>query len=95
VPIYEYEPDAGACEKCGGRFEVLQSIHDEPLTACPECGKACHRVLSAFTAGTAEKDLLSEKNLKRHGFTRYERTGDGTYEKTVGKGPDQLGADGD
>jgi putative FmdB family regulatory protein len=93
MPIYEYEPDDGNCDKCGGRFEMLQGIHDAPLTVCPQCGKPCHRVFSAFSTITDETNRLSQKNLERHGFTRYERTGDGTYEKTCGKGPKTLGGE--
>jgi hypothetical protein len=40
-----------------------------------------------------ESNLLSEKNIKRQGFTRYEKTGEGTYEKTCGNGPAKLGSD--
>jgi putative FmdB family regulatory protein len=39
--LYEY-----SCETCG-RFEVLQKFSDAPLTACPTCGKAIHRLISA------------------------------------------------
>lgn len=40
-PQYEYE--------CNGdhKFEVTQSIKDEPLTRCPECKKKCRRLISA------------------------------------------------
>lgn len=34
MPIYEY-----LCSECGFEKDVLQKISDEPLTACPECGK--------------------------------------------------------
>ena len=33
MPTYEY-----ACRACGHRFETVQSMKDEPLTVCPECG---------------------------------------------------------
>ena len=87
MPLYEYEPDSGQCDQCGGRFEVLQSLHEPPLTHCPECGKPCHRVFSSFAAIKSEKATLSPKNLQQHGFTQYKRAGDGYYEKTCGKGP--------
>ena len=32
MPTYEYE-----CEKCGHRFEVFQSMKDEPKKRCPKC----------------------------------------------------------
>jgi putative FmdB family regulatory protein len=38
VPIYEYR-----CKK-GHTFEVMQSMSDDPVTACTECGAAVERV---------------------------------------------------
>ena len=40
MPIYEYE-----CEQCGVRFERLQRMADDPVTACPECTGHVHRVM--------------------------------------------------
>lgn len=33
MPTYEY-----LCRKCGHAFEEFQSMSEEPLTRCPECG---------------------------------------------------------
>ena len=41
MPLYEYE-----CERCGGRFEVIQRFADEPVTACRLCAGPVHRLLS-------------------------------------------------
>jgi len=41
MPTYEYE-----CKKCGSRFEVFQSMSDEPVKKCPECGKQVRRLVS-------------------------------------------------
>ena len=38
MPIYEYR-----CEN-GHTFEVFQSMSDDPITACEECGAAVQRV---------------------------------------------------
>jgi len=38
---YEYE-----CDSCGHRFERSQSIHDEPVSKCPKCGRKPHRLIS-------------------------------------------------
>ena len=35
MPIYEYQ-----CQACQHQLEALQKISDDPLTDCPECGKA-------------------------------------------------------
>jgi putative FmdB family regulatory protein len=42
MPTYEYE-----CEKCGTTFERFQSIKDEPIKKCPECGGPVRRLISA------------------------------------------------
>lgn len=39
MPIYEYR-----CEN-GHTFEVLQSMSDDPVETCEECGASCQRVL--------------------------------------------------
>jgi putative FmdB family regulatory protein len=36
MPTYEY-----SCEKCGGTFEISQSMRDEPLRECPK--ELCHQ----------------------------------------------------
>ena len=42
VPIYEYQ-----CEDCTDKFEVKQSMNDDPLTTCPRCGKRIQRLISS------------------------------------------------
>ncbi|HEU4685903.1 MAG TPA: FmdB family zinc ribbon protein [Nitrospira sp.] len=42
MPIYEY-----VCEGCAYKFEVKQSIKDEPLAVCDRCGQAVKRVISS------------------------------------------------
>lgn len=42
MPIYEYQ-----CDSCSYRFEVKQSIKDDPLSACERCGKAVRRLISS------------------------------------------------
>jgi putative FmdB family regulatory protein len=42
VPIYEY-----LCQDCSYRFELKQSIKDEPVAACSKCGKSVSRLISA------------------------------------------------
>ncbi|HNZ64400.1 MAG TPA: zinc ribbon domain-containing protein [Smithella sp.] len=32
MPTYEYQ-----CSRCGLYFERQQSIHDAPVSVCPEC----------------------------------------------------------
>ena len=42
MPIYEYQ-----CDACSYRFEVKQSIKDDPLSTCERCGKAVRRLISS------------------------------------------------
>ncbi|MEQ8834873.1 MAG: zinc ribbon domain-containing protein [Miltoncostaeaceae bacterium] len=43
MPFYEYR-----CKACDHRFEVLQRMSDEPVTACESCGaEEAERVLYA------------------------------------------------
>lgn len=40
MPMYDYH-----CSNCG-RFELKQSMKDEPLTICPTCGGKVQRLIS-------------------------------------------------
>lgn len=42
MPIYEY-----LCEGCAYKFEVKQSIKDDPIAACDRCGKPVKRLISS------------------------------------------------
>jgi putative FmdB family regulatory protein len=41
VPTYEY-----TCRDCGHTFDVVQSMVDDPLTMCPECGGSLRKVFA-------------------------------------------------
>jgi putative FmdB family regulatory protein len=41
MPTYEYE-----CKSCGHTFDVFQSMNDEPLKTCPQCGKDVRRLIN-------------------------------------------------
>jgi predicted nucleic acid-binding Zn ribbon protein len=97
MPIYEYEVLLPNGEE-GGRFEVLQSIHAQPLTTHPETGVPVRRVVSSVVIAGRWTDLktedrLSDRNLAAKGFTKYVKSGEGRYEKTVGSGPDVISDD--
>jgi putative FmdB family regulatory protein len=46
MPTYDYK-----CDSCNHTFEVLQSIKEEPLTKCPNCGKNKLKKLISGGAG--------------------------------------------
>ena len=41
MPTYEY-----TCRDCGHTFEIVQSMWDDPLTMCPECGGSLRKVFA-------------------------------------------------
>jgi len=83
MPTYEYQSMdiATACDKCREPFEAQQTMRDEPLTACPACGKPIRRLVSTFGVSTAasSKSMLSDKNLKAKGFTKLVNEGGGKF----------------
>jgi hypothetical protein len=79
----------------GETFEVFQKMSDAPLTEHPETGRPVRRVIQAPNiAGrwseSRTKRLLSDSNLDRLGFTKYQKAGDGRYEKRAGAGPSSI-----
>lgn len=42
MPIYEY-----VCQACSYRFEVKQSIKDEPIKSCARCGREVNKIISS------------------------------------------------
>ena len=89
MPIYEYAPTSGHCEKCNGLFEVMQRLADAKLTACPTCGQPCERRISKVALGGAWS--LSESKIQQSGLTQYKKVEQGVYEKTAGTGgPEHL-----
>ncbi len=97
MPIYVYEiiGDDGEPTET---FEVIQRMADEPLTTHPDTGQKVRRIIAAPSIGGMWSDSAMGKstnddNLKRLGFTKYVKTGDGSYEKTLGKGPSSISSD--
>jgi putative FmdB family regulatory protein len=46
MPTYDYQ-----CDSCGNKFELFQSIKDDPIRKCPQCKKLKLRRL--FGTGAA------------------------------------------
>ena len=97
MPTYVYQViNADGSE--GEVFEVIQKMTDHPLTKHPETGQPVQRVITAPNiagnwSDSATKQKLSDKNLDRLGFTKYQRAGDGKFEKRAGSGPNVISAD--
>ena len=80
-------------------FEVIQPISAEPLTEHPETGEPVRRIIQppyiggTWSESSMNKSVNDDKKLDRLGFTKYVKSGDGTYEKRAGKGPDVISKD--
>ena len=81
MPLYIYEtsdPKKG-CAKCRAGFEITQSLKDEKLTACPDCGAPIYRVIQAPGLTHSKTDL--HYRAKRAGFSCLKKVQKGEYEK--------------
>jgi predicted nucleic acid-binding Zn ribbon protein len=99
MPIYVYEVLDKKGQPTGETFEIVQSMKEDALTEQPKTGKPVRRaVLAPNIAGKWSdikgKSALSNKNLERMGFTKYERKGKGYMERVAGKeGPKSISAE--
>jgi putative FmdB family regulatory protein len=91
MPIYEYEPVDHDCVMCPNRIGVIQSISDEPLTYCPDCGMDVRRVVSQVSINLRSTSSAVEAGKK--GFTTWKKAGEGTWEKVAGPGADVIVGD--
>lgn len=90
MPIYVYEiinEDGTA----GERFELQQSMTEEPLAEHPATGEKVRRVLlppnlaTRYTPGK-NKSMLDNRSVEKAGFTKYEKDKlTGTYHRVAGK----------
>ena len=81
MPVYVYEAKEGekGCARCRGGFEIAQSLKDDRLTVCPDCGSAIYRVIQAPGLGHSKTDL--HYRARRAGFHTLKRVNKGEYEK--------------
>ncbi len=78
-------------------FELVQPISADPLKK--HNGRPVQRIpqapnIAGKWSDLKSKSVLSNKNLERLGFTKYEKRGDGYMERTAGKmGPRSISTD--
>ncbi|HRU52413.1 MAG TPA: zinc ribbon domain-containing protein [Planctomycetota bacterium] len=81
MPIYVYQAKdiEKGCKKCQPSFEIMQRFQDNALTNCPDCNTPIHRVIQVAGISIGKKYMLSDDNLKKHGFSKLINEGDGKF----------------
>jgi putative FmdB family regulatory protein len=91
MPTYEY-----TCRDCGHTFEIVQSMLDEALTMCPECGGSLRKVFAAPAISFKGSGFYATDHGKK-ADKQGEATGAGeksgeTREKTPEKNKESTGS---
>lgn len=83
MPFYEYQavnPNA-SCEHCKNVFEIQQTMNDDPLLHCPECGSEVVKMISrvggiilGHRAVNQYNDVLQAKYWRDHNGVRHRVT---------------------
>jgi predicted nucleic acid-binding Zn ribbon protein len=88
MPLYLYDvfDEQG---RVVDQFEIMQKLAEPALEQHPETGAPVRRALVApglmlKHPSVHSRDLTSDKYLASKGFARYEKTGDGKYQRTGG-----------
>ena len=90
MPVYLYEIVNG--QKPSQKFEIQQNFSDPPLTHHPISKEPVRRVVSVCQLSLKhtdrhEQQVLSDKNIANHGFTKFEKCDDkGNFVKVAGEG---------
>ena len=86
MPVYEYEHTEDPCPM-GRIFEVTQSLEENPLGKCPQCGRPIKKLISLVGVSTPK----TNSELRDLGFTKLVKRDDGVYENvTPRKGDSQY-----
>lgn len=87
MPLYTYKAkDAEkSCDYCKDGFETFQKIMENPLDYCPECENEIVKILHAAIQkkDDSTKTILSDENLKKHGFKKLINAGGGKFDEIV------------
>lgn len=87
MPVYEYRHIDEKSERCplGDEFEWTQSIREDALSVCPECGQPVKRLISRPFISTPQGD----SDLKNMGFTKLVKRDQGVYENVTRTGDEK------
>lgn len=89
MPLYDYIAVGKGCPTCRKGFEVMQKLSEPKLKKCPDCKKPVVRVISAVPVH-GKYSTKSDSRIKDLGMTKYVKTSDGSYERTVGRGGPKM-----
>lgn len=80
MPIYRYEhlDEEGSCPQ-GKNFSTSQSMRDDALTLCPECGRPVERLIS----GAYVSSPTTDTDIRDKGFAKLVRRDKGIYENVT------------
>jgi putative FmdB family regulatory protein len=97
MPTYEY-----TCRDCGHTFDIVQSMWDESLTMCPECGGSLRKVFappaisfkgSGFYATDHGKNSKDASESRSESRSEGEKKSEGD-KKSEGRGSEDRKSDG-
>ena len=77
MPTYEYE-----CRECGHRFEEFQSITDEPIGTCPECGGEVRRLIGSGAGIIFKGSGFYQTDYRSESYRKAEKAERGTPAST-------------
>ncbi|HNX77552.1 MAG TPA: zinc ribbon domain-containing protein [Candidatus Rifleibacterium sp.] len=87
MPFYTYKArdQEQSCDYCRESFEIFQKIKEDTLETCPECENQIVRIMHPAAQGRDDstKKLLSDDNLKKHGFKKLVNRGGGKFDEVV------------
>jgi predicted nucleic acid-binding Zn ribbon protein len=94
MPVFQYVVLNG--KEPQELIEIEQEVSDPPFKEHPITKEPIRKVISSPTlslrhSDANEKRTLSEANLKKNGFSLYQKDQeDGSYHKKTGNGPESL-----
>jgi len=88
MPVYVYRIKSGleGCSHCRDSFEALQSMNDESLKTCPDCGGAIEKIIAGVSIirSSILTTRLTDKRIRDAGMRKLVKDDDGRYKDVTG-----------
>ena len=78
MPTYEYE-----CDKCGHRFELFQSMSEEPRKRCPKCRGKVRRLIGSGAGMIFKGSGFYTTDYRSQGYKEQKKKESGDAPKTA------------